>query len=298
MRRAYNACLARWLGNGTRKELALHALSIGHLRLTVLDDGTWPFPARAFFHNVPESEWRKEIGTDALGKIPVGHNYAVVETERDLIVIDTGYGDDTHGGRTGHLLAELERAGYRRERVTIVINTHAHGDHIKRNTLLESGRRRPTFARACYYLGRADYDWFRGARGDMHEFEQHIGTLERFRQLALIDEQAALTREVSLLPTPGHTPGHFSVSISSNGLTAIYLGDVCHHPSHFTHPDWVSEFDTQPALTPATRARMLAFAAERDAILICPHAPSPGLGRLTRTREGFQWQALPRSFSA
>ncbi|MFL6623029.1 MAG: MBL fold metallo-hydrolase [Sulfurifustis sp.] len=275
----------------------MYALPIGQIRLTVLDDGTWPFPARSFFHNVPEAVWRRHVSTDAHGKIPVSHNYAVVQDARELIVIDTGYGDDTHDGRTGHLLAELARAGYQREDVTIVVNTHAHGDHIKRNTLVENGRRRPTFPRARYYLGRADYDWFGGARGDVHEFESHIGTIERLGQLTLVDDELALTDEVSLLPTPGHTPGHLSVVIMSEGRTAIYLGDVCHHPLHFAHLDWVSEFDAQPALTPASRAQLLGFAAGCGALLICPHAPSPGVGRLTRTSEGFQWQPANRSFS-
>src|SRR5690606_6882809 len=117
-----------------REVAPVHRMSLGNVELTVLEDGTWRFPARAFFDNVAEARWRAEIDVDEDGKIPVGHNCALVESRDDVILIDTGYGADTHGDCTGHLLAELERAGRRPEDVTLVINTHAHGDHIKGNT--------------------------------------------------------------------------------------------------------------------------------------------------------------------
>jgi glyoxylase-like metal-dependent hydrolase (beta-lactamase superfamily II) len=266
-------------------------LSLGQIELYVLDDGTWRFPAREFFHNVPEPVWRAEVETDAEGKIPVGHNFGLVRTAHELIVIDTGYGDDTHGGCTGHLIEEFDHTGYRREQVTSVVTTHAHGDHIKRNTVLQNGQRQPTFPDARYLLARADWDWFSGP-GHVPEFDEQVLTLDAMGLVSRVDGALRLTPEVSLLPTPGHTPGHTSVLIESQGRTAIFLGDLCHHPLHFSHPDWVSSFDTHPELTPQTRARVFALAAERDALLMCPHAPAPGIGRLKRIGRGFAWQPL------
>lgn len=267
-------------------------LRVGQIQFATLDDGTWPFPARFFFHKVPETVWRAHVDADAEGKIPVGHNYGLVNTGHELIVIDTGYGDETHGGRTGHLLEEFDRTGYRREQVGIVILTHGHGDHIKRNTLLQDGQRRPTFPRARYHLGRADWDWF-GGPGHVPEFDEQLATLDKLGLLTLVEGEAQLSPEVSLLPTPGHTPGHTSVLIESEGQSMLFLGDVCHHPLHFSRPEWVSAFDTHPDITPHTRAWLFKMAVERDALLVCPHAPSPGLGRLRKTGDGYSWQAIP-----
>ena len=271
--------------------MTLKSLRVGQLTLYVLDDGTLPFPARFFFRNVPESVWRAHVAVDAEGKIPVGHNYGMVKTKHDLIVIDTGYGDDTHGGRTGHLLEELNRTGYRREEVTKVITTHAHGDHIKRNTLMQDGQRRPTFPHARYHLARGDWDWFSGP-GHVPEFDEHVVTIHTLGLLTLVDGQLQLTPEVLLLPMPGHTPGHTSVMIESQGRTAIFLGDLCHLPLHFSHPDWVSTFDTHPLVTTLSRARLFDLAIKRDALLVCPHAPSPGLGRLKQTDRGVLWRPV------
>jgi glyoxylase-like metal-dependent hydrolase (beta-lactamase superfamily II) len=269
----------------------LQTLPLGQLELTTLDDGTWRFPARHFFHNVPEAVWRQHLDADAEGKIPVGHNYGLLKTEQDLIVIDTGYGDETHGGKTGHLLEEFERTGYRREQVTKVIISHAHGDHIRRNTVMQDGQRRPTFPNARYHLARADFDWFSGP-GHVPEFDEQIATIHALGLLTLVQGELQLTPEVRLLPTPGHTPGHTSILIESQGQNAIYLGDLCHHPLHFSHPDWVSSFDTHPQVTPQTRAQFFPLAADLDALVICPHAPSPGLGHVKRTDRGFRWQPL------
>jgi glyoxylase-like metal-dependent hydrolase (beta-lactamase superfamily II) len=269
----------------------LRTLPVGQIQITILDDGTWLFPARFYFANVPESVWQAEIAVDAEGKIPVGHNYGLIDTGHKLIVIDTGYGDDTHGGRTGHLLEKFELTGWQREQVNAVILTHAHGDHIKRNTLLQDGQRCPTFPFARHYLGRADWAWFSGP-GQVPEFDEQISTLNQFGLLTLVEGGLALYPGISLLPTPGHTPGHTSVLIESNGQSALFLGDVCHHPLNFSHPDWVSAFDTDPEITPWTRTWLFELAFERTMLLVCPHAPFPGLGYLQKVGDGYEWQAL------
>jgi glyoxylase-like metal-dependent hydrolase (beta-lactamase superfamily II) len=267
----------------------MYRCTVGEVGLVLLDDGSFPFPIRHFFANVSEAHWRKEAATDADGKIAVGHNCALVASRRELVLIDTGYGDDTHGGRTGQLLAELAHAGYRPEQVSMVVNTHAHGDHTGRNTILVERDRKPAFPNARYYLGRQDWDHFAGQEGKVHHFDEQLRSLARLGLLTLVDGPLQLTPAVSLLPTPGHTPGHMSVLIESRRQTAIFLGDLCHHPLHFAHPDWVSCFDTDPTLTPATRARLFQLALARDALLVCPHAAAPGLGRLRRIADGLSW---------
>ncbi|HEX7079852.1 MAG TPA: MBL fold metallo-hydrolase [Gammaproteobacteria bacterium] len=271
----------------------MHRLSLGRVELAVLEDGTLPFAAKAFFSNVPERLWRDEVRPNAEGKIEVGHNCGLVDTGTELIVIDTGYGADTHGGRTGHLLEELARAGRRPEDVTAVINTHAHGDHIKGNTVVRAdGARAPAFPNARYVLGRGDWQWFNGPAGRVHEFAEQVALLDRLEMLALADGELQIAPDVRVLPTPGHTPGHASVVVESEGRTAIFLGDLCHHPLHVSQPQWTTELDTHPDTTPRTRASLFDFAAEREALVIFPHAEPPGLGRIERSDRGFRWNAL------
>ena len=62
----------------------------------------------------------------------------------------------------------------------------------------------------------------------------------------LVEPGHALTDEVALEPTPGHTPGHVSVRIRSGGAEAVITGDLMHHPVQCAHPDWGSSADFAP----------------------------------------------------
>ena len=270
-------------------------ITIGAFRLTSLDDGSFPFPAREFFSNVPEEAWRAAVQPDAAGKIMVGHNCALIDTGRERVLVDTGYGDDTHAGRTGHLLGELARAGIGPDDVTMVVNTHAHGDHAGRNT---AGGAAPAFPRARYFLARADWAYFDGPEGEVHHFGRNFLTLAAHGVLTLFDGALTLAPGVSLLPTPGHTPGHTSVLVESGGRCAICLGDLFHHPLQVRHQDWVSSYDTDPAWTVVTRARVCVLAEARNAVLLCPHFTAPGLGKVVRTTDGFAWHPLREDAAA
>jgi glyoxylase-like metal-dependent hydrolase (beta-lactamase superfamily II) len=48
---------------------------------------------------------------------------------------------------------------------------------------------------------------------------------------------------VSFVPTLGHTPGHVSVRISSEGEEALITGDFVHHPCQMAHPEWAATVD-------------------------------------------------------
>jgi glyoxylase-like metal-dependent hydrolase (beta-lactamase superfamily II) len=267
---------------------AMHTLAIGTIRLNSLDDGSFPVRAEAYFANVSGTIWRRELATDPNGCIPIGHNCGLIDTGDERVLVDTGYGDDTHGGRTGHLMAELDRVGVRPDEVTIVVNTHAHGDHAGGNTIHDI----PAFPRARYFLARADWAHFGNRADDVHHVARNFGIPATHGMLTLFEGPLELAPGVCLLPTPGHTPGHTSVLVSSHGRTALCLGDVCHHPLHVAHPDWVSTFDVDPARNVETRRWLFALAYAHDAVVLCPHAPAPGLGRLLRQGQGFAWVPL------
>ena len=101
-----------------------------------------------------------------------------------------------------------------------------------------------------------------------------------------------ITRELTALPTPGHTPGHVSILITSQGERALVLGDVAHSPVQVREPDWVSRADMDPELTRQTR-RALVERLEREAILVAAgHFQAPGFGRVVRLDGRRYWRGL------
>ncbi len=60
----------------------------------------------------------------------------------------------------------------------------------------------------------------------------------------LVETDHRITDEVWLGPTPGHTPGHVSVRIQSDGPQAVITGDLMHHLIQCSEPDRAVNFDT------------------------------------------------------
>ena len=94
--------------------------------------------------------------------------------------------------------------------------------------------------------------------------------------------------EVSLVPTTGHTPGHVSVHIRSQGETALITGDFMHHPCQIARPHWSSTADSDPDEARATRERMLAELAGRPVLVIGTHFAGATAGHIVRDGDAYR----------
>lgn len=80
---------------------------------------------------------------------------------------------------------------------------------------------------------------------------------------------------ITLVPTPGHTPGQVAVRLNSQGSTALITGDCIHHPVQLAEPDIHSHVDIDPAQAEATRRDLLTALADTDTLLLGSHFPRP-----------------------
>ena len=90
-----------------------------------------------------------------------------------------------------------------------------------------------------------------------------------------MDEAWSLDDEVSLLPTPGHTPGHCSVRLHSNGRQAIITGDMMVNPVQVAEPGWSQQADTDKALAIATRTRFIDTYCDTETLILGTHFNTP-----------------------
>ena len=118
-------------------------------------------------------------------------------------------------------------------------------------------------------------------------------SVERLVELGLLDiltEDTQLTPEVRALHTPGHTPGHMSVLVSSQGQQALIEGDVFVHPAQITEDEWNCHFDYDWPLSNVTRRAMLRTVEEEDITVVACHFPLPGYGRVIRENGKRYWK--------
>jgi len=212
------------------------------------------------------------------------------------MVVDTCIGNDKRRAFSGWnmlqlpFLADLERAGFARDSIDRVLCTHLHVDHVGWNTMLDGGKWVPTFPRARYLIGRKEWEhWSKTNEPDTRELlDDSVRPVFDAGLADLVESDARVTDEIRLEPTPGHTPGHHSVRISSRGQEAVITGDLMHHPVQMAHPEWGSHFDSDFNEAIATRRAFLERYGDRPILVLGTHFAAPSAGRIVR--DGSAWR--------
>jgi glyoxylase-like metal-dependent hydrolase (beta-lactamase superfamily II) len=174
-------------------------------------------------------------------------------------------------------LANLADAGWSRESVDAVVCTHLHVDHVGWNTMLENGRWVPTFPKARYLIGRDELEHRRakGRAAQQVVLGDSVQPVFDAGLAQLVETDHRLSPEIWLEPTPGHTPGHVSVTIASDGERGMISGDFLRHPCQIAHPEWRSGSDTDPDQAEATRHSMLERVTDVPVLFIGTHFAAP-----------------------
>ncbi|OKK16246.1 beta-lactamase [Streptomyces sp. CB00455] len=223
------------------------------------------------------------------------------------VLVDTGIGNGKeranpawHDLRTD-FLEHLTGAGFPPDSVDLVILTHLHADHVGWNTRQVNGEWVPTFPNARYLTSRAEREFW--ATYDMEEpreqmFRDSVIPVEQAGLLSTVDvphEGAEITPGLRLIPTPGHTPGHVAVELTSQGETALISGDCVHHPVQLAHPVIGSCVDIDPRQSAATRRKLLRSLAGTDTLLLGTHFAPPTAGRVTAHGDAYRLEPVPAS---
>ncbi len=232
---------------------------------------------------------------DEQGRMVLSIHSFVVESEDRRIIVDTCIGNDKTrtypkwNGMQTRFLSDLESAGYPADSIDTVLCTHMHVDHVGWNTRLVNGRWIPTFGSARYLFARAEWDHWRSEPQTYGPVvEDSVQPIFDAGLADLVPEDHLVTPEVRLEATPGHTPGHVSVHITSRGEEAVITGDMIHHPCQIAHPDWSSLADVDQAQSAETRLGFLSRYADRPVLIIGTHFAAPTAGHVVRDGEVYR----------
>ncbi len=244
----------------------------------------------------------KDIGwliphfADEEGNLIMSIHALVVETPEHKIVVDTCIGNDkqrsipTWTNLQLPFLDDLKTAGYDRMEIDTVMCTHLHVDHVGWNTMLVDGEWIPTFPNARYLLGREEYEYW--SQADADELNQgvmgdSVNPVFDAGLVDLVDMNHRICDEVYLEPTTGHTPGHVSVHIESEGEEALITGDCIHHPCQIEKLDWSSSADYDAEASKVTRQALMDKYADQDILIIGTHFATPTAGHLKTKEDGY-----------
>jgi len=233
------------------------------------------------------------------GRMLISFQAFVLRSKGRSVMIDTCIGADRQReyevfcNLQSTFLQDLAAAGFPPESIDGVLCTHLHFDHVGWNTRLVEGKWVPTFPQARYYFGRKEWDHWQHLKrtGGYHHLGHLEDSLDPVVEAGLVEfigPEHRITEEVSLIPTPGHTPGHVSVHVRSRGEEAVITGDMMHHPIQLAIPATHGNFDMDKEQGARTRLDFIARFADRPVLIIGSHFCDPSSGRIVR--DGAAWK--------
>lgn len=203
----------------------------------------------AMFGNAPRAVWEKWLSPDEKGRIPLSCRGLLIETERQLILCETGIGAffepklaDRYGVVETHhvLLEQLQKLGYSDSDITHVILSHLHFDHA--GGLLapynpDDPHLQLLFPRAHYVVGKTAFE--RALHPHPRDRASFIAgmpeLLQKSGRLVVIgddgkvvdsSQQKIIPSVISFFFTHGHTPGHMHTTVTSDNQQVTFAGDL------------------------------------------------------------------------
>jgi glyoxylase-like metal-dependent hydrolase (beta-lactamase superfamily II) len=267
-------------------------IPLGAFELYLLNDATSFVDGGGAFGLVPRKLWSEYFPPDHDNLIQMSQHCLLVKAHDQYILIDTGLGDkmDDRARRFWNLQYEggvqrgLAHLGIKPEQINLVINTHLHADHCSGNTRWRDDHKtvEPVFPNARYLVQRREYD------DAMRPNERTRATYLPFNydplvesgHMRLIEGDIEVLPGIELCVTPGHTPHHMSVRLSSEGRHAAFLCDLATYAVHFERLGWMTAYDVEPLRTLETKRLWQTWALENDALLFFPHDFKRPAGRL------------------
>lgn len=239
--------------------------------------------------------WLVPHYANAEGRLRLNVQSWIVETPSHKIIVDTCIGNDkanrsvpVWNGLNKPFLNDLAAASYPIDTIDTVLCTHLHVDHVGWNTTLLGGKWVPTFANARYLFGKTEYEhWAAHSPEGEHRavFEDSVQPIVDAGRADLIGSDHRIGDEISLISTPGHTPGHMSILVTSDGQQALLTGDVAHHPCQMAHLDWSSTADSDPVQSIETRKMLFSRFADTPALVFGGHYDP---GHIVRDGDAFR----------
>jgi glyoxylase-like metal-dependent hydrolase (beta-lactamase superfamily II) len=265
-------------------------MKLGQFTVTTVSGGRFRSDGGTMFGVVPKVLWSKLIPVDANNCIAQATNCVLVQTERQKILIDTGYGPKLQdkerailGAEPGNpIVTSLSAQGVTPEEIDVVILSHLHFDHAGGGVALDGDRLVTTFRNAEYVVQRLEWEVATAGYAELRAAypQENIAPLGVSGQLRLVDGDVDIVPGIHARITGGHTDGQMALFIYSGGQAAVYLADACPTWRHLPSL-WCMSYDMDLLQARRIKPVLLGEIAEQGWWALSDHDPDHAAARLT-----------------
>lgn len=273
-----------------------YRFKVGSFIVTTLHDGSRQMPVAGFVQNAPLEEVQKVLAESFLPPDTYTNIFTatLVDTGRNLVLFDTGNGAQPVP-TVGKLIQNMRAAGVDPARVTHVVISHFHGDHISGLLDAEGGM---AFPNAEVIVPGAEWAFWTDTSNESRSPERQrpnfANTQRRFApykgRIRQIADGAEALPGVRAVAAYGHTPGHTCFHIADGDAQMMFLADVTHRPELIARrPDFHTIFDFDPDMAEVTRRKMLDRVSADRMRVTGFHFPFPADGYMAKEGNGYRF---------
>jgi glyoxylase-like metal-dependent hydrolase (beta-lactamase superfamily II) len=275
----------------THQPPGLYHHAVGDMVVTALNDGAFE-AAFAYLTHTPEAD-ATALHQASFRRIPpwITVNNFLVQTPSRLILVDAGCGS-AMGPGIGALDVNLKALGVDPADIDTVLATHLHPDHVGG---LVDGSGKALFPKAELVVHEADAAFWGAAETLAKADDSTRGYVVLAQsvlsaygdRLKTLKTGEALSG-ISIVPEPGHTPGHSGWMLSSGNESLLIWGDIVHMPGvQFSRPGAGMGFDVDGDQAIATRQRIFDMVTTDRLAVAGMHLDFPCFGHVAKASDGY-----------
>ncbi|WP_337043525.1 MBL fold metallo-hydrolase [Emticicia sp. 17c] len=274
------------------------------MQIHVIDAGYFKLDGGAMFGVVPKTIWQKQIPADDNNLCSWKMRCLLVNTGKQLILIDSGMGNKQeakwqayyyrHG--EGDLIESIKKAGYSPNEITDVLCTHLHFDHCGGSVKWNSTKDRLelTFPNARYWTHSAH--WESAMKPNPREratfLKENILPMQETGALHFTDKEIkTFDDSIELLYANGHTEKMIMPKIKHGENTYLYIADTIPSHAHVPVP-YIMGYDVRPLETMQEKEQLLKMVADNNWTIIFDHDPMYDAARIHLTEKGYRVSEL------
>lgn len=267
---------------------------VGDVEVITVYDGFFTTPANdKFVKNATIEQIKaalKKGGATDDTTATVPFTVTFIRTKGKTYMFDSSTGGQLAPTAGLALAKNIYKAGIDPSKLSGIIVTHFHGDHISGMISKETNSR--IFGDTEIVVPAAELAFWadpaKGGAANKGLSDRVAATLGKWKNVRQIKDGDTVIPGVTAISTFGHTPGHTSYLVAAGRNTLLVGGDLTNVTSLFlANPGWHVSFDMDATMAEATRRKMFDRAIKDRMVVTGYHWGMPGAGTIKKDGVGY-----------